>query len=80
MRMYKPPHVGELITETLDELNLSIDTLAAKLGMNEFETQQLVEGNRVITLQVAKRLSITLGSSPSFWLKIQKNHYQRSYI
>ncbi|MBS3857567.1 HigA family addiction module antidote protein [Proteus mirabilis] len=80
MRMYKPPHVGELITETLNEINLSIDILAEKLGMNVFETKQLVNGNRIITLQIAKRLSMTLGSSPSFWLNIQKNYYQQSTI
>jgi len=80
MRMYKPPHVGELITETLNELDLSIDILAEKLKMTVSETEQLVNGNRVITLQIAKRLSMTLGSSPSFWLNIQKNHYERSSI
>jgi len=80
MRMYKPPHVGELITETLSELNLSIDILAEKLGMNVFETKQLVNGNRIITLKIAKRLSMILGSSPSFWLNIQKNYYERSSI
>lgn len=80
MRMYKPPHVGELITETLNELNLSIDILAEKLEMNVYETEQLVNGNLIITLQIAKRLSMTLSSSPSFWLNIQKNHYERSSI
>jgi len=39
MRMYNPPHVGELITETLNELNLSIDILAEKLEMNVLETE-----------------------------------------
>jgi len=78
MKMYKPPHAGELITETVNELNLSIDILAKKMGMNVFETQQLIEGNRVVTLQIAKRLSMTLGSSPSFWLNIQKKYYQYS--
>jgi len=80
MRMNKPPHVGELITETLNELNLSIDILAEKLEITVSETEQLVNGNRVITLQIAKRLSMTLGSSPSFWLNIQKNHYECSSI
>lgn len=51
MRMYKPPHVGELITETLNELNLSIDILAEKLEMNVFETEQLVNGNLIITFR-----------------------------
>ena len=80
MRMYKPPHVGELITETLNELNLSIDILAEKLEMNVYETEQLVNGNLIITLPIAKRLSMTLGSSSSFWLNIQKNYYKRSSI
>jgi len=35
MRMNKPPHVGELITETLNELNLSIDILCWKVR-NEY--------------------------------------------
>ncbi|MEY0116907.1 hypothetical protein AB7W24_22075 [Providencia rettgeri] len=48
--------------------------------MNVFETEQLVDGNLIITLQIAKRLSMTLGSSPPFWLNIQKNHYKRSSI
>jgi len=48
--------------------------------MNVFETEQLVNGNRIITLQIAKHLSMTLGSSPLFWLNIQKNYYKRSSI
>lgn len=48
--------------------------------MNVFETEQLVNGNLIITLPIAKRLSMTLGSSSSFWLNIQKNYYKRSSI
>lgn len=48
--------------------------------MNVFETEQLVDGNLIIILQIAKRLSMTLGSSPLFWLNIQKNHYKCSSI
>lgn len=80
MKMYKPPHAGELVIETLNELNLRIEILAEKLRMDVFETQKLIEGNRVITLQIAESLSMTLGSSPLFWLNIQKNYYQSSAI
>ncbi|OAT54834.1 HigA family addiction module antitoxin [Providencia heimbachae] len=74
MKMHNPPHVGEIINETLIESNLDIATCANMLNAELSFTQQLVNGQININAELAEKLSRRLGSSPNFWLNIQNNH------
>ncbi|ENR5394165.1 HigA family addiction module antidote protein [Providencia rettgeri] len=74
MKMYNPPHVGELISETLVESNIDIATFAKMLDAELSFTQQLVDGQIKLNVELAEKLSSILGSSTKFWLNIQSNH------
>lgn len=74
MKMYNPPHVGELISETLIESKIDIKTLANMLNAELSFTQELINGHINIDVDLAEKLSSILGSSPTFWLNIQNNH------
>ncbi|EMA3643060.1 HigA family addiction module antidote protein [Providencia stuartii] len=74
MKMYNPPHVGELISETLIESNIVMATFANMLNAELSFAQQLINGRINIDVELAEKLSAVLGSSPKFWLNIQNNH------
>lgn len=80
MKMHNPPHVGELISETLIESNLDIATFANMLNAEVSFVQQLINGQVNVTIEIAEKLSRLLGSSPKFWLNIQNNHIKNLIV
>ncbi|WOB89087.1 HigA family addiction module antitoxin [Providencia sp. PROV175] len=74
MQMHNPPHVGELINEALMESNIDLATFANMLNAELSFTQQLVNGQIKINIELAEKLSSILGSSTKFWLNIQSNY------
>lgn len=78
--MHNPPHVGELISETLIESNIDIATFAKMLNAELSFTQQLVNGQINLNVELAEKLSQLLGSSTKFWLNIQNNHLKNLIV
>ncbi|MEX6325535.1 HigA family addiction module antitoxin [Providencia hangzhouensis] len=80
MKMHNPPHVGELISETLIESNIDIATFANMLNAELSFVQQLINGQINVDVEIAEKLSLLLGSSPKFWLNIQNNHMKNLIV
>ncbi|WP_440863697.1 HigA family addiction module antitoxin [Symbiopectobacterium purcellii] len=74
MAMHNPPHPGEIIAETLEELGVGIRELARALSVAPSTAQRLVVGNAAVSPEMAVKLSTVLGSSPKFWLNLQGNY------
>ncbi|MCL2896517.1 HigA family addiction module antitoxin [Brenneria tiliae] len=74
MTMHNPPHPGEIIAETLEELGVGIRELARALDVAPSTVQRLVACNAAISPEMAVRLSTVLGSSAKFWLNLQGNY------
>ena len=75
MRMFNPPHPGELIHEIyLDPHGLSIRLIAARLKVSPSTFARLVSGKTGISADMAVRLSKVLGRSPESWLAMQSNY------
>lgn len=74
MAMYNPPHPGEVISETLEDLQIGIRELARALQVAPSTVQRLVTGHSSVSPEMAVKLSVVLGSSPKFWLNLQDNH------
>jgi antitoxin HigA-1 len=69
MKMYDPPHPGEIIKGLwLDPLGASITEAAHAMGISRKTLSKIVNGHGRVTPEIALRLSITLGSSPESWL------------
>jgi antitoxin HigA-1 len=69
MKMYNPPHPGEIIKGLwLDPMDISITQAAVAMGISRKTLSKIVSGNGRITPETAVRLSVTLGSSPESWL------------
>jgi antitoxin HigA-1 len=70
-----PIHPGEiLLEEFLKPLGMSMNKLAKQLYVPANRITQIVEGARSITGETALRLARYFGTSPEFWLGMQKDY------
>ena len=72
MRMFDPPHPGEIIREyCIDALNLTVTDAAKFLGVTRKTLSALLNAKAGISPEMALRLSRVFGRSPEGWLKLQ---------
>lgn len=74
MKMYNPPHAGEVITGILDDLGIGIRELARALAVSPSTASRMVSGITAVTPEMAIKLAAVLGSTPEMWLRIQANY------
>lgn len=67
----KMQHPGEAVGKMLEDRGLNKDVVAARLGLNEAEFEQLLNGERRVDEELAKKLSHILGNTPGFWIHLQ---------
>ncbi len=68
----KPDHPGAFIQEyILDELHLTQEQLATLLSVSRRTINQLVNGKRKVTADMALRLGKFTNTSPELWLNLQ---------
>jgi len=71
---FPPLHPGEvLLEEFLKPLGISQNRLALNMHVAPQKINEIVRGKRSITADTALRLSIALGTTPDFWLGLQKD-------
>ena len=77
MAQHKPinPHPGEiLLEEFLKPMALSQNRLAMELRVPTHRVNGIVHGRRSITADSALRLAKFFGTTPDFWLNLQKSY------
>jgi addiction module HigA family antidote len=69
---HAPIHPGEHLAAELDALEMSAAELARHLSVPTNRVTQILNGQRAVTGDTALRLGHFLGTSPEFWLNLQK--------
>ena len=72
-----PIHPGEILADELEERGLSALALSQALHVPANRISQILSGKRGITADTALRLSQYFGTSPNFWLNLQKSYELR---
>ena len=67
-----PIHPGEILVDELQEIGLSAAQLARTLQVPPNRISQIIAGKRAITADTALRLAQYFGTSPDFWMNLQK--------
>ena len=67
-----PIHPGEHLAEQLKELGMSAAELGRRLKVPTNRITGILNGQRAITGDSALRLAHFFGTSPDFWLSLQK--------
>ncbi len=79
MSKMDPIHPGEILREDyLVPLKMSANKFAQTLGIPTNRITQILTGRRAITADTALRLASALGTSPDFWLNLQKRFELRT--
>jgi addiction module HigA family antidote len=68
----RPIHPGEILSEELDALEMSARFFAEKLSVPSNRITSILNGQRGITADTALRLARYLGTTPEFWMNLQK--------
>ncbi len=72
MKMYNPPHVGEILQGLyLEPTGLTITATAKALGITRAALSEIINGKRRVTPKVAIKLSKAFGGSAESWLNAQ---------
>jgi len=65
-------HPGEHLAEQLEELGMSAAELARQLKVPTNRITEILKGQRSVTGDTALRLGHFFGTSPEFWMNLQK--------
>jgi len=74
MPMKNPPHPGEMIGDSIDEMGVSVVDAAKALGVTRQQLHNVIAGRSAISPEMAIRLEKALGSTADTWLGMQMNY------
>jgi addiction module HigA family antidote len=75
MRMYNPPHPGEVLKQLcLEPLKLNVTEAAKALGVSRKTLSAILNGRAGISPEMAMRLSIAFDTSAESWLNQQTQY------
>ena len=72
MSNIEPIHPGEHLAEILEELGITQYRLAKAIDTLPRRINEIVHGNRSITADTALRIGKALGTTPEYWLNLQR--------
>lgn len=69
----RPTHPGEMLGEDfMPDYGLTVAGLAEAVGVSRQSINELRQGRRAVSPEMALRLSRLFGNSPAFWLNAQR--------
>jgi antitoxin HigA-1 len=71
-RQIRPVHPGEVISDILEDIGMSQTIFAEVLGVSRRTVNEIVQGRRPITVDMAIRIGKALGNGPQLWLNLQQ--------
>ncbi len=72
-----PVHPGEILADELQELGLTANALAGHLAVPTNRVTAILKGQRGVTADTALRLARYFGTTPEFWVNLQKTYELR---
>ncbi|MFI4988087.1 MAG: HigA family addiction module antitoxin [Alphaproteobacteria bacterium] len=73
----RPIHPGEILREEMGELGLPARALGRALEIPANRNTRIVKEQRAVIADTALRLARYFGTSPDFWLGLQKDYELR---
>lgn len=70
-------HPGYYVAEIVEDMGITQDEFAARLGTTGKTLSQLINGQCNLSMDLAKKLSAMLGTSPDLWLNLQTAYEQK---
>ena len=75
MKMFNPPHPGEVLRQMcLDPLGLTVTQAAEALRVSRKTVSAILNSRAGISPEMAVRLSLAFGTTSELWLNLQVQH------
>ena len=71
--MLNPPHLGELIRESMDEVGWNVTETAARLGCERGTLSRLLNGKAGVSANMALALA-DIGCTAEHWMRMQASY------
>ena len=71
-RLVRPVHPGEVLADILEDLEINESEFAKVLDVSRQTVNEIIEGKRGITADMAIRIGKALGNGPKLWLNLQQ--------
>jgi len=71
-RLVRPAHPGEVIADILEDIGTTQTSFAETLGVSRRTVNEIIQGRRPITVDMAIRVGQALGNGPQLWLNLQQ--------
>jgi addiction module HigA family antidote len=69
-----PLSPGDILRRrVLNECDITQEDLAEAMGVSRFSVNQIVNGRRTVTAEMALRLARVTSTTPDFWLNLQRD-------
>ena len=72
-----PIHPGEILREDIEECSLTLQQMASALRVSPDHLMALLDGQCVLTADLALRLARYFGTSAEYWLNLQSAYELR---
>lgn len=70
-------HPGYYIADIIEDMGISRAEFAARIGITAKTLDQLINGQANISNDLAKKLSVMIGTSAEVWLNLQDTYNQK---
>ena len=71
-RKVRPVHPGEVISDVFEDIEMTQTRFAEILGVSRRSVNEIVLGQRPVTVDMAIRIGKALGNGPQLWLNLQQ--------
>lgn len=68
-----PYHPGETLAYFLEDMGITAYRLSQATGMTPTHVSQILKQKRGISAETAMRLGLFFGTTPDFWMNLQKS-------
>ena len=72
--MLNPPHLGELIRESMDETGWNVTETAARLGCDRVSLSRLLNGKAGLSVNMALALEAIGWGTADHWMRMQASY------